>query len=95
MISLPFEKFANVSKRFGAKFLGPLINAQLISSTVPKKTDLKRTPITFLGNFNAYFKANVAPQDPPTIKNFLILKKSLILSISSTKFSVLFPFKDL
>ena len=43
----------------------------------------------------AYFKAKVAPQEPPTIMNFLMFKKSLILSISLTKLSVLFPIKDL
>ena len=80
---------------FGAKVLGPSSNAHCISLIVPRNTDLKRIAETFLVYFIAYFKANVAPHDPPTIKNFFMFKNSLIFSTSSTKLSVLFPIKDL
>ena len=60
-----------------------------------KLADLKRTADIFFGYLSAYFKASVAPQEPPIITNFLTFKKSLIFSISSTKFSVLLPLSDL
>ena len=66
--------------KFGAKFLGPSINAQSISLIVPRKTDLKRTPIKFFGNLRAYFIAKVAPHEPPTIKNFFILKSQGVIA---------------
>ena len=81
----------NVSKRFGAKNLGPFINAHSISLVVPKNTDLNRTPIKFNGYLIAYWIAKVAPHDPPTMINLLIFKNSLIFSMSSIKFCVLFP----
>ena len=68
-----FKRILVPLNKFGANILGPSIKAHLISSIVPKKTDLNKTPNKLCGYFNAYFIAKVAPHEPPTIKNFFNL----------------------
>ena len=62
---------------------------QFISSIVPKKIPLRMKPKHLCGKLIPYNKARVLPQEPPKIYQLSIFRKTLSLSMSEIRDSVL------